>query len=471
MTLVEVSLVVGLFGFIALLMLAFFPGFIDETLEEVAGSPERRAATTVEEVHKILAAARLYHARNDAWPTWENRAGTKSIHIGGLLPNYLEISTFTPYTGCGENRNRDCTGYTLQGWKRPLRWQTFYYSEAAVINFLPTDSRTLPGLEAKYRELAGTNVRQGNVGSVSFGRGAVRNSGTDGKPTLNPDEADDLVLLFGVPRRTSEDVAFAERIIERIPLGYGYTLRDTPNEILIEARIHGVRARPSVRLVGEDRPVVFDEGDLQEVFRLTRNIEDLATPQRVTGPAISLMPIGDRGDSSGHARALRAINNGQLPEHEVFIGTNEVTAAPSAYLRMQRPDAPCRPHADNCPTITNPRTDARAIFGVRPTSRVTHNLVFGITDGDRNTNTSDALSLQLRPFVQSNGTSSTPLTMQLVRKPSGTTNDDAYWDIFLSPNASHRSLQARLCALENFYTGEGSVAVDCSCPGDTTSCP
>ena len=393
LTLIELSLVVGLFGLIILFVTDFFSTGVLLRMD----SAEEQGRVAVRDAQRILEAARLHHDRTNEWP--KNEAG--EIHIDGLAGYFPGGVPTTVYSGCSAEPDAPCTPYTLIGWDRGGEDEDL--------------------LRARF----------------------------SGAETLNPGEAEDLLLQFGFPEEnTTQGTTRARVIADQLPLGYVGQNTEKVRELIIEARLFELQAHGPLRLREDDRIVTFQNGDLRGVSQLTYEVEDLATPGVVTGPAISLMPIGDRADPDTHSGALDSINAGELPEGEVFIGTNEVTATPSSYLRMQRQDG----------------SNTTAVFGLKPDGQYSHHLVFGTSDagGGRS-----VPSLQLKPFVDAQGSETaltTPLTMRLHQK--STALDDAYWDIELSDVAGHKSLQSRLCQLERHFADQGhsGIAMDCSCP-------
>lgn len=405
MTLIELGLVIGVFGFIMIFVADFFQTGV---LAVTAPQAEDNRRLTVRHVDMILEAARRYHNQYDNWPT--NAEG--QIHIDGLSPDFLNLEEVRNlYSGCGDESNSSsCTPYTLKGIQR----------------------------------LASTLH--------------------SAQETTDPAKADDLIVEFGFPgdvysRSMVENQNHPAVVLAKLlPLGVVKSGASGNNETLIEARIHRILSRPYLLLDGETRVVTFEEGgELKEVALLTYNNENLAHAWQVTGPAISLMPVGDRANIDTHATALDRINAGDLPENEVFIGTNEVTRASSAYLRMRRFDPPCRPDTP-CYSTTTPSPRAQATFGVRTSNNYHHQMAL-------NAPFQGSLGLWILPNTRpSRPGVTTPLRMDLV-PANFATNVEAHWDILLSDDSRHRSLQTRLCALEGQYSGIAGVKVDCSCPG------
>ncbi|MXY15332.1 MAG: type II secretion system protein [Proteobacteria bacterium] len=235
--------------------------------------------------------------------------------------------------------------------------------------------------------------------------------------TSNPTSADDLLIQFNVPG----PIRYAQNIASRIPLGYVEAAG--PDQYRVEARlIRGgltVGGNDFVRLLNEDRTVVFDDGHLQGVSRITRQ-EQSTTSTRIDGAGI------------------------HLDTDELYVGVFNAGAQEpvntAAYLSLQK-------------SATETNTWASLLLW--DANRSTHAMRFGLSaDGDNKPD--PYLSL-----LASNGSS---LRMEFNKAASGSgVFHPAYWDIYLANKGSHpnhQSVQTRLCALE---ADSDDVDQDCTC--------
>ncbi|MXY15331.1 MAG: hypothetical protein F4Y53_06620 [Proteobacteria bacterium] len=238
--------------------------------------------------------------------------------------------------------------------------------------------------------------------------------------TTDPTGANDLIVRFSVWGKR-----IAKLVASQVPLGEFVHIRQDEYQITAQVPLDrsksciGAQAGIFVRLCNEDRTVVFDDGHLQGVSRITRQ-EQSTTSTRIDGAGI------------------------HLDTDELYVGVFNAGAQEpvntAAYLSLQK-------------SATETNTWASLLLW--DANRSTHAMRFGLSaDGDNKPD--PYLSL-----LASNGSS---LRMEFNKAASGSgVFHPAYWDIYLANKGSHpnhQSVQTRLCALE---ADSDDVDQDCTC--------